>query len=118
MIPQIDTASVKVMRTFDYFHFEVSLTSTLANTTEAVDALRKEAARLADKAVAQYQTMKHAEYLRDLHKGAKWRLEAAIARPEGERTADDKAVIKYHQDAAFAAQFDYDYEDDWEEPEA
>lgn len=56
--PKIEMASVKVMRSHDYCHFEVSLTSSEANKPEEVDALRKVAARLTDKAVRQYQIAK------------------------------------------------------------
>lgn len=114
--PTISGASVKVMRSHDYCHFEVTLSSTDANTPEAVDALRKQAARLVDKAVAQYQTAKAAcADKRDISES--WRLERAQRTPEGERTPDERAVIKYHRDAAFRARFSYDYEDDWSPPE-
>jgi hypothetical protein len=114
--PTINGASVKVMRSFDYCHFEVTLSSTDATTPEAVDMLRKEAARLADKAVVQYQVAKAAAAdRRDI--SARWRLEQAKRTPENERTPDEKAVIKYHSDEAFRARFGYDYEDDWSPPE-
>jgi hypothetical protein len=104
------------MRSFDYCHFEVTLSSTDATTTEAVDMLRKEAARLADKAVWQYQVAKSAASdRRDISES--WRLESAKRTLENERTPDEKAVIKYHSDAAFRARFGYDYEDDWSPPE-
>ena len=112
----IESASVKVMRSFDYCHFEVALTSTLAMTPEGVDDLRKEAARLADKAVEQYKIAKRAADLRNSAKCNKWQLETALDIPEKDRSPEQKAIIKYHQDAAFAAQFEYDYQDDWEEP--
>jgi hypothetical protein len=111
--PPIEAASVKVMRSYDYCHFEVTLSSTQVESTADVDALRKEAARLADKAVSQYKIAKaaHARYeaIRE-----PWRLERALKTPEGERDPEEKAVIKYHQDAAFAARFDYDYQDEWD----
>jgi hypothetical protein len=52
---KIEFGSVKVMRSHDYCHFEVVLTSSEANTPQLVDELRKTAARLADKAVEQYK---------------------------------------------------------------
>lgn len=109
----INSASVKVMRSHDYCHFEVCLSSSDVDTPEKVDALRKEAARLADKAVEQYQTAKAAEYTAD-NISQKWRLNQAMATPENERTPAEKAVIKYHSDAGFRARFDYDYQDDYE----
>lgn len=110
--PTIDTASVKVMRSHDYCHFEVCLSSSDARTPEEVDALRKEAARLADKAVNQYRTAKAARARLDSI-NEKWRLKEAQAKPQGARTPTEKAIIKYHADAAFAARFDYDYQDDF-----
>lgn len=109
----ITSASVKVMRSHDYCHFEVCLSSNDADTPEKVDALRKEAARLADKAVDQYKTAKKA-YEVHAQFNEKWRLREALSAAEGERTPQEKAVIKYHQDAAFAARFDYRYEDDFD----
>lgn len=111
---QIDTASVRVMRSYDYSHFEICLTSSEANTPEQVNELRKEANRLADKAVDQFIQAKKACTLREEMR-RKWLLDAALARPENERTPKAKAIIKYHSDADFAAQFDYDYQDDWQE---
>jgi hypothetical protein len=110
----IETASVKVMRSHDYCHFEVVLGSSQANTPEAVDELRKAAARLADKAVEQYKIAKLAHERTETIKQS-WLLKSAEDKPEDERTPKDKAIIKYHSDAAFRARFDYDYEDDWQQ---
>jgi hypothetical protein len=114
--PSITSASVKVMRSYDYCHFEVTLGTIEPVSVEQVDALRKEAARLADKAVEQYKVAKHAAALRS-ELGESWRLSRATQTPENERSPDEKAVIKYHQDAAFRARFDYNYDDNWTEPE-
>lgn len=111
----ITHSTVKVMRSHDYCHFEVSLGYGGCATLEEIDALRKEAARLADKAVEQYKTAKHAESLRS-NISDKWRLKISLETPENERTPEEKAIIKYHQDAAFRARWDYDYQDDWHEP--
>jgi hypothetical protein len=111
--PTIQSASVKVMRSHDYCHFEVCLSSSDADTPQKVDELRKEAARLADKAVAQYRIAKAAATRLDNIKEP-WRLEQAQRTPEGERTPTEKAIIKYHADAAFAARFNYDYQDDYD----
>lgn len=123
-MPRITSTSVKVMRSHDYCHFEVVLGTTSEHhlTLEEVDALRKAAARLADKAVAQYKIAKEAaETLRNAKDtlSQKYRqewYEAAIATPESERTDGQKAVIKEWGDAQFAAgRRPYDYEDDWQE---
>jgi len=124
----ITFASVKVMRSFDYCHFEVSLSTsfegismpsemitTAGITVAVVDDLRKEAARLADKAVAQYQKAKEVASRVESFK-SKYEFASAIHTPEDQRTPEEKAVIKYQSDVAFASKFDYDYEDDYEEP--
>jgi hypothetical protein len=110
--PTITQASVKVMRSHDYCHFEICLGYNGSATLEQIDTLRKEAARLADKAVAQYITAKAACALR-VQMRDNWRLGQAHKTPENERTPEEKAIIKYHQDAAFRSQFEYDYQDDW-----
>lgn len=111
--PTIESASVKVMRSHDYCHFEVTLSSSDASTPQAVDALRKEAARLADKAVSQYRIAKASAARVDKLEET-WMLKSAMESPESERTSTEKAIIKYHSDAAFAARFRYDYEDDYQ----
>lgn len=112
----ITGASVRVMRSFDYNHFEVALSSACACTPEDVDELRKAAQRLADHAVEQFQTAKAAAALKSGIE-SEWALKQAQQTPEGGRTPEQLAVLKYHSDAAFAARFDYDYEDDWSQPD-
>lgn len=110
--PPITSASVKVMRSHDYCHFEVCL-STSDATTEEIDALRKAAARLADKAVEQYKIAKvNQESVSSLED--KYYLSLAEKKPEEERSPSDKARIKFSQDESFRRQHHYDYEDDYE----
>jgi hypothetical protein len=111
--PTINSASVRVMHSYNYCHFEVCLSSSDADTPEKVNELRKDAARLADKAVNQYKAAKAAEESVDLL-SAKWRLEQARRTPEGERTPEEKAIIKYAEDAAFRNRFAYDYQEDYD----
>ena len=111
----IESATVRVMRSFDYCHFEVSLTSSSATTPQGVDELRKAAQRLADKAVAQFATAREAAAEKEKMESA-FALERATNTPENERTPEQMAIIKYHADAAFASQFDYDYDDEWGQP--
>jgi hypothetical protein len=47
-------ASVKVMRSYDYCHFEVCLSLDKEMTLGEINNMRKDAARLADEAVRQY----------------------------------------------------------------
>ena len=51
-------ASVKIMRSYDYNHFECSLSSDEEMDLNDVDDMRKECARLVDKAVLQYKISK------------------------------------------------------------
>ena len=121
-LPTINIASVKVMRSHDYCHFEVCLSTDTATTTEQVDALRKEAARLADKAVEQYKMAKAwASVTMYSNKGdALKRLRdlAAVIHdtPENERTPEEKAILKAIADDNYAART-YDYQDDWKYPD-
>ena len=52
------SGAVKVMRSYDYCHFEIQLASSDSKTIGEIDEMRKEAARLADKAVKQYAIAK------------------------------------------------------------
>lgn len=113
----IESASVKVMRNHDYCHFEVCLSSSSANTPELVDELRKKAARLADKAVAQYRIAKANTYrLLSENQRRQYVVDKAKLireKPERDRTARDQAELKAFDDAAWEASRPYDYEDDW-----
>lgn len=118
---QFDTASVKVMRSFDYCHFEVALSATMEpgdpHQVATVDELRKTAMRLADKAVAQYQIAKRrAERKSNLEQSYDAVKAATVrAKAEGDRTPNEMAELKAYEDRMFAASRNYDYEDDWEE---
>lgn len=109
-LPQVDHASVKVMRSHDYCHFEIALGSDSPLAVNQVDALRKEAARLADKAVAQYKVAKavatHTEY-------DALTLQAKEVRqiPEADRTPEQKAILKRATDRHYDYEDDYDYDE-------
>lgn len=120
----ISGASVKVMRSHDYCHFEIQLSTTEATTPSAIDALRKEAARLVDKAVAQYKIAKRefAEEERDAEE-MRWKAERIRAigkKPARELTPGEMAELKEWQDRLHEARnrerrSRYDYEDEWDE---
>lgn len=110
------------MRSHDYCHFEIVLGGSIEAPTEAtnataitaVDDLRKQAARLADKAVEQYKIKKAA-----IEASEGWELKGLAKqaheiakKPESEWTPDDKAIVKRHRDALYAR---YDYDDNWRE---
>ena len=118
-IPKIGIANVKVMRSHDYCHFEVSLSSSETINPEAVDALRKVAARLVDKAVCQYRIAKNNREKRltetDDHERLVHRAKKIAGIAECDRTVEQKAELKAFTDEAWAAIRVYNYEDDWEE---
>lgn len=111
-------SSVKVMRSHDYCHFEINLGTDEELTLDEVDNMRKEAARLADKAVSQYQIMKKHHQaklnseMRD-EKSLKHDRDLALQTPEGERTESQKACIKSYDDHVFLRNNVWDYQDWW-----
>lgn len=117
---KLTTASVKVMRSYDYCHFEVNLGISNEEGLEVkeVDDLRKTCQRLVDKAVGQYQKAKqnaanrvNTEYkIKDFEN----RCMAIEAKPEGDRTINEIAMLKQYKDENWRAQFEerYDYEDE------
>lgn len=118
----ITSCSVRVMRSFDYCHFEVVLGGESESmTTKDVDDLRKHAARLADKAVAQYQAFKKDEEERmsagmyqnvtDIEEIGKIK-----EKNEADRTVYEMARLKAYTDRQHRLNRDrYDYQDDWED---
>jgi hypothetical protein len=116
--PLITGGSVKVMRSYDYCHFEVCLSASDLTSPEEIDELRKTAARLADKAVTQYQIAKrNAELaMRDKSnlESIRYRHRDILEKPEGERTPEETAIVKAIEDRAHFNRPCYDYEDDFE----
>lgn len=112
-------ASAKVMRSYDYCHFEIVLGSDEEKTLQEVDDMRKEAARLVDKAVVQYQMAKeHYQFLcQDDWYRKKMCAEVKEIRErlsKSEYTQKDKAKIKALEDYEFRMSLIYDYDDDWD----
>lgn len=113
------TASVKVMLSYDYCHFEtsMSLENESGITTIDIDNARKDCQRLSDKAVAQYKISKKMASMRSDGEYKMNNFEAtckSIAqKPEGERTVNEVAMLKQYQDEDWRSQFEYpyDYED-------
>jgi hypothetical protein len=112
-------ASVKVMRSYDYCHFEVALSSDEEMDLDQVNNLRKQAAILVDEAVRQYRLAKKAEDSRQRHD---WDKERAIERakklsdkPQSEWSIEDAAFMRSYEDKEFwrdMEQDDYCYADD------
>lgn len=115
----IETVSVKVMRSFDYCHFEVALTASQVQEPEDVDQLRKSCARLVDKAVDQYKIAKHNFELMMDDAAILERMEARAkqlsAIPEDQHTPRDKAILKALEDRTHKIRSRYDYQDDYDE---
>lgn len=105
-------ASVKVMNSYDYCHFEVALSKEEVSL-EDVDNLRKEAQRLVDKAIAQYKIAKSAAAKLPSTELEHEALFIKKEVPESERTPRQQAIVKAYEDFRFESSRRYDYEDDW-----
>ena len=114
------TASVKVMLSYDYCHFESSMT--LENedglTNKEIDDARKDCHRLAYKAAGQYKTSKEMAAKRTDGKYQMQNFQSECERikkkDEHDRTLKEIAMLKQYEDENWQAQFDYnyDYDDD------
>ena len=102
-------ASVKVMRSYDYCHFEVSLSSDEEMSLKEINEMRKDAARLTDEAVRQYKIAK--EKLSDNWKFSRQetlkQADAIRKKDICDWTPEDKAVIKLISDKNWDEQWDY-----------
>jgi hypothetical protein len=120
MKTKIKTASVKVMLSYDYSHFEASMSLENDNGIEVneIDNARKICQRLADKAVAQYKTAKLSATRRNDGEYKMRNFEAECikikAKDEHDRTLKEIAMLKQYEDENWKAQFEdnYDYDDD------
>lgn len=117
---KIKTASVKVMLSYDYSHFEASMSLENDEGLEIkdIDNARKNCQRLADKAVEQYKTAKFKLSKRTDSQYEKSNFETQCkkieAKAEGDRTINEMAMLKQYQDDNWQTKFDYryDYDDD------
>jgi hypothetical protein len=120
METKIKNASVKVMLSYDYSHFESSMSLENDNglTMKEIDDARKNCQRLADKAVYQYKIAKimaskriDGEYeMRNFESDCKRIKE----KKENDRTLREIAMLKQYDDENWKSQFEYhyDYDDD------
>lgn len=111
-------ATVKVMLSYNYCHFEVSKVLEGDDITNAdIDAARKDCQRLADKAVAQYQKAKSEESKRTSNSYERSQLEAEVSRlrqkSESELSPLDKAKIKTLDDYNWDKQYNYDDDENY-----
>ena len=120
MKTKIKNASVKVMLSYDYSHFEASMSLENDNglTMREIDNARKDCQRLADKAVRQYQTAKKWAQERNDSEYRMHNFESECKRiqtkKEEDRTIKEIAMLKQYEGEKWREQFqyDYDYEDD------
>jgi hypothetical protein len=113
-------ASVKVMNSYDYGHFEITVgvESDKEISLEEIDNARKEAQRLVDKAIKQYKVAKEMASKRTDGEYQKVTFEAEckkiLNKQEGDRTINEIAMIKQYQDENWEEKFKYyyDYEDE------
>lgn len=118
----IKSASVKVMLSYDYSHFEASMSVENDNglSLSDIDSARKDCQRLADKAVGQYKTAKamaanriNASYTMSNFESECKKIKA---KEEHDRTIKEIAMLKQYETENWQAQFryEYDYDDDKE----
>lgn len=114
--------TVSIMRSYDYSHFEISLSAAddvdPNMTTEQIDEMRKDAMRLADKAVKQYKIARERERMKNNgdsfdHKELERRVKIITENtPKSEYIPEQIATIKELADFDYALEHDYDYEDE------
>lgn len=109
---------VKVLRSYDYNHFEFCIPIADDATVKERNEARKDAERLANEAVRQYIIAKKMAEFRLNSQYEKEQFLNEIKRikdkPNGIRTVNDLAVLKQYNDKKWESQFEYlyDYEDD------
>lgn len=117
----IKTASVKVMLSHNYNHFEASMTLENDNGVQVsdIDNARKDCQRLCDKAIKQYDIAKNVANRRISLRSERASLESEVSRirqmPREAWTVTDKAKVKALEDHNWEIQFDYqdDYNDEY-----
>lgn len=117
---KVKSASVKVMLSYDYSHFEASMSLENDNglSVQEIDSARKDCQRLANKAVAQYKTAKEMAAKRSDGQYRMDNFESECRKikqkDEQDRTVKEIAMLKQYEDEAWRDQFlyDYDFDDD------
>jgi len=116
---KITTASVKVMQSYNYCHFEASMSLENSDGLETIDidSARKYCQRLTDKAVKQYQIAKAVANKQINNNSERAQLEREVAliknQPKETWGVADKAKVKALEDHDWDLR--YDYQDDWED---
>ena len=113
------SATVKVMLSYNYNHFEASIALENEDGLEVkdIDDARKDCNRLCDKAIIQYQQAKTIENKRANKVSEKRQLEREVAEIKQKDKSTwivvEKAKVKALEDHDWNLQWDYD--DDWDE---
>lgn len=122
-------ATVKVMLSYDYCHFEISKTIEpigivddnaipIGLLQDEIDQARKECQRLADKAVGQYKKAKEMAIKRTGNSFERMQLEKEVLEINKKKdeflTEEDKAKIKALEDYNHAARYDYMDDEDYQ----
>jgi len=108
------SATVKVMLSHDYNHFESSICieNEEGLTVKEIDEARKDCARLCDKAIRQYKSAKNIESQRIELRGEKRRLQLEVDRikefQKSKWTPEEKAKVKTLEDNDWQLAWDYD----------
>lgn len=116
MSTKIKAASVKVMLSYDYSHFEASMSLENDNglSIEDIDKARKDCQRLTNKAVGQYKTSKEqaAKRIDGQYKMRAFEhdCQQIEKKEEHDRTLKEIAMLKQYKDENWQAQFDYEYD--------
>ncbi len=112
------SASVRIMLSFDYNHFEILKGTDRDLTDPEIDAMRKDVQRLALKAVRQYQKFKQFEVERGSRVQEQHQQEREagriLAKAEADRSLNEMALLKAYQDRNWEQyiQERYDFEDE------
>ena len=117
------TASVKIMLSYDYSHFETSMTIENEDglTDKEIDMARKSCQRLCDKAVNQFKKAKEMAAKRTDGQYQMNNFEAECkkieAKDEHDRTLKEIGMLKEYKDQKWRDKFAYyyDYEDEDQE---
>lgn len=112
----IQSASVKIMLSYDYNHFETSIMLYNENGVNLleIDQARKQCNKLCDKAILQYKRAKKILNQRLLDPNETTQLKAEVEQiadiPEDLRTPEEKAKVKAWEDAKYEGYYGYDDE--------
>lgn len=116
-------ASVKIMLSYDYCHFEVCKSTDEELTNEQIDALRKDVQRLADKAVKQYKLKQQAANIRQRIEMKKYRFvnkcKELLNMPQELLSPEEQKMIESYKSGEYIEKFknpEYDYQDDFNIP--